>query len=463
MFKILEKNKNGFSLVEVLLSGALFAILAMVLLGGLIYGQEGTLTGGKTTRATLLAEEGLEAVRNIRDNNFSNLVDGTYGLAISGGKWTLSGASDLTDIFTRNVVISTIDTDRKNVVANVTWQQNAQRSGSVSLASRLMYWRKIVQTIGNWANPNVLISSLDLSGGSSGTKIQVQGTYAYMVRTSATNFSIIDISNPASPVEVSTLNLVGTLSNIAVSGNYAYIVGADDNTELKIIDISNPVSPVQVGTFNAAGNANALGVFVSGNYVYMTRASSANYEFAVIDVTNPASPTLSGSLSFTANVNEVAVVGNYAYLATSDVSNELRIADVTNKSSPALAGSLNLSAGNAATTIGAFGTTAVIGAGTLLYIVNASNPALPIQVSATTITGTINDISLGNNNNYVFMGTTNTAGELTIYDISNQSAPAFVGLYNAAGTYNGVAYDPVTDRVYAATATSSAELNVVGP
>lgn len=463
MFKILDKNKKGFSLVEVLLSGALFAILAMVLLGGLIYGQEGTLTAGKTTRATLLAEEGLEAVRNIRDNNFTNLIDGTYGLAISGGQWTLSGTSDSVDVFTRNVVISTVDADRKSVVSNVTWQQNAQRSGSISLASRLMYWRKIVATIGNWTNPNTLAGSLDLSGGTTGFEIQVQGSYAYIIRSGANNFSIVNISNPASPTLSATLSLVGTLNNIAVSGNYAYVVGADNNSELQIVNISNPASPSVVGTFNAAGNADALGVEVSGNYAYITRVTSANYEFAVVNVTTPATPSLAGSLDFTSNVNDVAISGNYAYLATADTANELRVINITTPGSPALTGSLNLSGSSAATTIAAFGTTAVIGAGTSLYIANASTPASPTQAGAVGVGATINDISLGNNNTYVFMGTSSTTAELDIYDISNPAAPSSVGSYNAAGAYNGVAYDSASDRLYAATAITTAELNVIAP
>jgi prepilin-type N-terminal cleavage/methylation domain-containing protein len=463
MFKALNKNKNGFSLVEVLLSVALFAILATVLLGGLIYGQEGTLIGGKTARATLLAEEGLEAVRNIRDSDYANLVDGTYGLAISGGKWTLSGTLDTTDIFTRHIDISTIDANRKNITASVAWQQNAQRAGSVSLASQLMYWRKIVPAIGNWANPNTLAGSLNLSGNTNGFKIQVQGTYAYVVRSGTANFSIINISNPASPTESSTLNLTGTPSDIAVSGNYAYISGNGNSSELQIVDISNPVAPTLVGTFNAAGNADALGVYILGNYVYLGRATSADYEFAVIDVANPASPTLAGSLDFSADINHITVVGNYAYLATSDTANELRIIDVTNKTAPALVGSLNLTGSSAALTISAFDSTVVIGGGSTLYVVNVTNPALPTQTGSANIGGAINDISMGNNNTYVFMATANATAELSVYNISNPASPTLVGVFNAAGTYNGVAYDSVSDRAYAMASINSSEFNVIAP
>jgi len=134
-------NSRGFSLVEVLLSVALFALVVTALAGGLIYGQQSTALAGARARAAALVDEGLEAVRNIRDANFSNLTDGTYGLTTTGNQWNLSGASDTTDIFTRQIVISTVDTKRKNVTATVSWQQNPQRTGQVQVVTYLTNWK----------------------------------------------------------------------------------------------------------------------------------------------------------------------------------------------------------------------------------------------------------------------------------------------------------------------------------
>src|SRR3989339_1628826 len=107
--------QQGFSLVEVILSTAVFVLLVTALVGAYLYGQESTALAGNRARATMLAEEGLEAARNIRDANFSNLSDGTHGLVISGNQWTLSGSSDVTDIFTRSISISIIDMIKKTV------------------------------------------------------------------------------------------------------------------------------------------------------------------------------------------------------------------------------------------------------------------------------------------------------------------------------------------------------------
>ena len=134
-------SSKGFSLVEVLLAVAVFGLIITGLVGGLLYGQQSNALAGQRARATLLADEGLEAVRNIRDANFSNLTDGTYGLTTTGNQWNLTGSSDTTDIFTRQITINTIDTNRKRVVCTVSWTQNPQRSGLVTLTTRLTAWQ----------------------------------------------------------------------------------------------------------------------------------------------------------------------------------------------------------------------------------------------------------------------------------------------------------------------------------
>lgn len=131
----------GFSLVEILLAVSIFGLMVTALAGGFIYGQQSTALAGMRSRAAILADEGLEAVRNIRDENFTNLTDGTYGLAISGNQWVFSGISDVTDIFTRAITISSVDANRKLVTSTVNWPQNPQRTGNVTLTTYLTNWK----------------------------------------------------------------------------------------------------------------------------------------------------------------------------------------------------------------------------------------------------------------------------------------------------------------------------------
>lgn len=145
-------KKSGFSLVEVLLSVTLFIFVVTSFLGILFYGEQSTAIAGNRARAVYLAEEGLEAVRNMRDENFNNLTDGTYGLTLASNgvsnQWNLTG-SETIDIFTRQIDISTVDTDTKNIISTVTWQQTPQNLGTVSLSTKLKNWRTVFNQAAN--------------------------------------------------------------------------------------------------------------------------------------------------------------------------------------------------------------------------------------------------------------------------------------------------------------------------
>ena len=78
--------------------------------------------------------EGLEAVRNIRDEDFSNLEDGFHGLVIQDGVWRLTGEPDTTNIFSRQIEISAVDANTKKVVSTVSWMGMFQ-PGQMALAT----------------------------------------------------------------------------------------------------------------------------------------------------------------------------------------------------------------------------------------------------------------------------------------------------------------------------------------
>lgn len=134
-------GRSGFSLVEALLASSIFALIVTAVVGAVIYGRESTALAGLRSRAVFLAEEGLEAVRNIRDQSFANLPDGTFGLNSSGGQWIFSGQSDTTGIFTRQIAIITAGVNRKQITSLVSWQQSVSRPGSAVLTTYLTNWR----------------------------------------------------------------------------------------------------------------------------------------------------------------------------------------------------------------------------------------------------------------------------------------------------------------------------------
>jgi len=437
------------------LSSALFIMLVTALIGGYLYGQESTELAGNHARAVMLAEEGIEVALNIRDDDFANLADGTHGLAISGNQWVTTGSQDVTDIFTRQLVISTIDAQRKTAMSQVTWQQNPQRSGVVAITTRLTNW--MASLAASWTNA-IGSASLGFAGTNDGLKIQVQGNYAYVIRSDGTtDFTIVNISNPAAPTIAGTLSMSGVPRNLFISGNYAYITNANNSGELFIVNITNPTAPAIVGIYNAPGTADANGVYVVGSNAYVVRVSSTSNEFLIINVGIPSTPFLLGSLNLASTGYEVVVSGNYAYVASGHNSQELQVINISLPSLPSLVGSLDLSATADATTISYVGTRVFVGQSTQLRNISIASPTVPtLSGSYAAGSANINDIALGftNGGTYAFLATSVGSAEFQVVDVTTPTAMTLLASVDVAGAsaMNGVAYQSTLDRAFGVSA-----------
>ena len=464
---LITKHSDGFSVVEVLLAATIFGMLVTALIGALVYGQAASVDAGEQARANMLAEEGVEAVRNIRDAAYANLVDGTYGLVQSGGTWTLSGASDTTGIFTRQVTISTVDTVRKLVTATVSWP-TLTGTAQVSVSSRLTNWLAALPVQKSWSNA-IVAGSANPTGTIAGLKVDTSGNYAYMVENTATSsFVIVNISNPAAPSVVSTTTLSNTATNIAVSGNYAYITTNIGTSGLLIYDISNPAAPSLVKTLGFIGSAAVKGIYISGNFAYVVRAGSSttnSNEFKVVNITTPPSASLVGGYNNNNTMNEVWVSGNFAYVAESATSTsiaEMVVINVTTPSSPTLAASYNPTGTNTVLTITGSGSTVYLGYASTVNSVNITTPTSPTTISTLALSGAVQDLDIDGAND-LFAGTADTAGEFQIINVTTPSAMTLTKKVDVTGTtstVNGVSYDSSLDVVAGASASTTQRLLV---
>lgn len=141
-FTITTNESGGFALVEVLLASALFALSIGAIVGGIIYGSQTVSVGGTHLRAVSFATEGLEGVRNIRDEQFSNLTDGTFGLHNASNTWMLSGTSTETNGMTRLISVGSVDANTKAITSTVSWSGYAGKNETLSLSTHLTNWRK---------------------------------------------------------------------------------------------------------------------------------------------------------------------------------------------------------------------------------------------------------------------------------------------------------------------------------
>jgi len=467
---------RGASVVEVLLAIALFAIIVTGLTSAFVYTYKSVTHASNRERALLLAQEGLEATRNIRDSGYQNLSDGTRGIAIQNNQWFFSGSQDTTEGFTRSLQIASVDTKRKDATSTVTWEQGFGRTASVSLATRLTNWLAV-----RHGTPT-LYGTLDLTVANSGhdsadaVSIATQGNYVYLGRNTnpSSEFFVIDVSNPASPTISGQLALGGTPADIAVSGNYAYIASNDNAAELTVIDISNPTSPSIAATVNLPGNTDALSVVMGKpGYVYLTRKASGEKEFYVFDISTPTSPSLIGSLDLLGDSNEMAASGNYAYLASTENTQEFQVIDVTTATAPSLLSSLNLDEGDAASD----GISIAIDINTVylgrngssgapeFYVINVATPASP-SITSTLDIGThiLQSIDYSSVLQFTFFANTNPASDDdNAVDVNNPASPTLLTSLNLDGTPYKLVYSSSLDKVFVASGSDTQELQIIAP
>lgn len=136
-------HQKGFSLVELLLAVALFGLVVVSFMGAFAVAKESVFQAGNHTKAVFIAEEGLEAVRSIRDDDFSSLTPGTYGIATSSGSWEFSGSSDAVDIFTRQIDIGSIDGNHRYATSTVSWTGLRGTQNSVVVATLFSNWQSL--------------------------------------------------------------------------------------------------------------------------------------------------------------------------------------------------------------------------------------------------------------------------------------------------------------------------------
>jgi hypothetical protein len=217
----------------------------------------------------------------------------------------------------------------------------------------------------NPAQPTVVGTVRDPSQLFGAYGVAVSGNYAYVATqgvlsgqpcgpdTSYGGFAVIDITNPAGPTIVKYIdngslpspwtgqNVLKHATSVAISGNYAYVTAFYDS-RLTIINISNPTSPTIVGSLRDAVNLPwPADVAVQGNYAYVANQAygSTSQQFTVVDVSNPAQPRYVTSLSdssLLAGAYRIRLRGNFAYIAGQG-SDSIAAIDISDPTQPRIA------------------------------------------------------------------------------------------------------------------------------
>lgn len=132
---------KGFALLELLFAGALLLTVTLVMVTALISARASTNSTSERQRALFLAEEGMAAIRSIRDSSFETLQDGEWGLVREGSTWALvSGTDRIEDFFQRTLAIETPDDGARLITTRVEWE-SLRGVQEVQLQTILTNWR----------------------------------------------------------------------------------------------------------------------------------------------------------------------------------------------------------------------------------------------------------------------------------------------------------------------------------
>lgn len=461
---MIKSKQKGFSLVEILLAIGIFSLIIVMLSGIFLQGEEGTFLAGNRSRAVFFAEEGIEAVRNIKENDFENidLSDGTYYLELVSNEWELTGAEDLFDIFSREIVLDTIDGNTKEVTSRVSWQQNQKRTGVVEILTRFTNWLESIWTESSeveflagyinstevtnnsggeiqlgreasWGDPGSYLS-YDMTGNQDPVDIFMQDNILWVARSDGNlyKYDISDISN-GNITEEEVFSIGQTPVAFSIKGDFAYVATTGNLSELVIIDLLSVLPNTNI---DLLGLDDPTDVFVFDDRVFVSRTSLIDYDLYVLSL----SGSTQGVFEVTGNIYAITADEDYAYLATSN-NNELWIIDYNNCSGGLLSNECSLVNQYSLIDGGNQDATAIYLSGDNLYIGRDQNYIHSIDVSNVNSISENLSINSGNdyvtdiytdeNNGYIFATTNDSVStELNIIEISSGN----VTTYNMAGS-----------------------------
>lgn len=454
-------------MLDALMGIVVFSLFIVAVGSSLLFSQRGFLASGDHMRGAFLAEQSLEALRTMRDQDFSLLTAGTYGVQIGAGStWELTGSGIVTsDGYTSTVTITASGTDTIFAAARTAWNHGMGRSGSVLLTTEVTNWR-VEQPVGNWSSVSQQSSYVNI--GILFNKVIVKGNYAYVTSGDAAGLYVFDISNLSSPTRVANSFSLGAAGYDLLSvGDVLYIITADTSSELRSYDISSPTTLSALDLIDqenipADGRARSIGYFNDAIFVGSGEDGVENelYSFSA----SGGALTLLDSLNNDGGFMDIKVHQAYIYSGNSQDIAELRVIDAFDPANLTDAPGVgyNLTDIYDGSAIATFGTAALLGRldGSsieeliLFDIADSVVPSPPPGPWYHEVGGNANDISVEPGGRYVFLASGHPNKELQVVDPNRLSSglPAELTYYDSPnGAASGVYYDMLKDRVFLAT------------
>jgi len=501
------RSKSGTLLLEVLIVTFLFGVLGTGLIGSVVTSLRASKQGTKYVVASGYIKEGIEAVRSIRDQDWSEMINGTHGLSTGLGYYAFSGTSETIDsIYTRTITVEDVtrlgsligdifasgvfDANTKKITVNVTWETLSGKIQNIDDVFYVTNWDNLswIQTLtadftlgfennttittsdngevqlrahdSDWDNTYVQ-HSIDLPGSGNWETSYLDEVndilYLLASNTAGDDFVAYDISD----VSVNTPTFIAgydiqNANDFVVSGGYAYIATNDSSAEVSIINLS---TMALVTTIDLTGNASANTVAIVGDTLVIGRDSSMNDELVIYDVSTPSSPSFLLSTSVNAALNEIAVNATHVFASTNNNTTEIISFLIFDGSQ---VGTLDLS--------GADNTRAVYLIGSNLYVarnngtsydfvlIDTTDPSAMSVSNSLELGASVFGIDIDSNQEYAFLVTNNGSEEIMVINLSSFSKEIAM---NITGTDNAESVAVYGGSVFVGSASDSNDLIIV--
>jgi len=298
--KIDIKNKAGFSLVELIVALAVFAVLAAGVFYVVTNSYSNFYGSGDKQSLSEYAQEGIEAARAIRNNSWQDIVDavGSNGITQgSDGLWTFSGSSDTQDALTRVVTIANVERDANgNIVDSGGTEDPSTKKVTVTVSANGISDYVLYTYLTDWSYKTW--EQTTWSG---------SGDYEFWVDDTMGSSSYSNISTSTSGQLELSLAAAGTafswnaLSDLTVDSSflekpwddfYNFQLGPDGKS-LYVVGTSNfdyvkfDISRAQAGIFSpewkieVPWHMQVAAAHPNGNYAYLGRRAHTNGTDAV--------------------------------------------------------------------------------------------------------------------------------------------------------------------------------------
>ncbi len=405
-----------------------------LLFAGFIATRDGKPQQQARLQAAALLQETIEAVRIVRERSWVDFaVDGVFHPVIddANGTWILAAGSENVGSFTRQLTIEPVqrnqlgeivdsggteDPSSKKITIEVSWSQ--------PLISRLTSTTYVTRYLDNLSFTHSTLTDFEQAG--------------------HVNQNTVIVS---APTEEEPDNAFIRLSPLGTGrGNWC-----EPNPSFVEFDLS--------------GQAQASGIMAFFNEtddrseVFTTTGSNASGQplsYVQVSTDYPPQPILAGELSTSPQIKANSVFGipGYAFLTTDRPKAQIITVDLSTMSE---IGYYNAPGSSGGLSVFVKDNTGFVTQSNSLQIFDAGSPSGERgHISSIPLTG--NGVKVQVVDNFAYVATDSTSGQLQIFDISNPSSPSLTTTFSVnGGQGKNLTVNESGDRIYLVTANSSTQ------